>query len=279
MIEHTLQDIDRYRFKFGENWTRFLTVLDETRIERAVDSLCRMFTVRSLEGRSFLDIGSGSGLFSLAARRLGARVCSFDYDEQSVACTRELKSRYFPSDTDWRVEKGSVLDREYLSGLGKFDIVYSWGVLHHTGAMWQALENACLPLQDGGSLCVAIYSDQGRRSRYWAAIKKLYNRLPPPLRFLVLGPSFAAMWGPSAVADIMDGQPLRSWRSQILARGMSPWRDTIDWVGGYPFEVAAPEQIFRLFHAREFSLEAMSTCGRGHGCNEYLFKKKTLGQR
>ncbi len=274
MIEHMLQDVDRFRFKFGENWAHFLTILDEGRIQRAEESLRRMFAVSSLEGRSFLDIGSGSGLFSLAARRLGARVCSFDYDEQCVSCTQELKVRYFPSDEDWRIEKGSALDRKYVASLGKFDIVYSWGVLHHTGAMWRALENASLPIHEGGSLCVAIYNDQGRRSRCWAEIKRLYNRLPSPLRFLVLGPAFAAMWGPAALVDIMDGQPFRSWKGKPLARGMSPWRDTIDWVGGYPFEVATPDKIFHFYHSRGFSLEAMTTCGRGHGCNEYLFRKR-----
>jgi 2-polyprenyl-3-methyl-5-hydroxy-6-metoxy-1,4-benzoquinol methylase len=100
-----------------------------------------MLKVERLDGKSFLDIGSGSGLFSLAARRLGARVHSFDYDQQSVACTAELRRRYFPSAGDWVVERGSALDRDYLARLGTFDVVYSWGVLHHTGDMWRALEN------------------------------------------------------------------------------------------------------------------------------------------
>src|SRR5437016_6038307 len=129
------------RFAFGENWARFLIVLDEDRIRLAEGSLREMLKVDHLRGKSFLDVGSGSGLFSLVARRLGATVRSFDYDQQSVACTQELKRRYFPGDADWIVEEGSILDNDYLASLGKYDIVYSWGVLHHTGAMWQALEN------------------------------------------------------------------------------------------------------------------------------------------
>src|SRR5207302_10440486 len=128
------------RFEFGKNWGRFLEVLDDERIGEAEESLKKMLEVEGLAGKSFLDIGSGSGLFSLAARRLGARVHSFDYDPQSVACAAELRRRYFPNDEDWVVEPGSALDEAYLNRLGTFDIVYSWGVLHHTGAMWQALK-------------------------------------------------------------------------------------------------------------------------------------------
>src|SRR5690349_14790038 len=147
------------RFEFGKNWSRFLAVLDEERIAEAQRSLAQMLEVTNLEGKSFLDVGSGSGLFSLAARRLGARVHSFDYDPQSVACGQELKRRYFADDPLWRVEQGSVLDRDYLNPLGSFDVVYSWGVLHHTGAMWEALGNVAPLVAEGGRLFIAIYND------------------------------------------------------------------------------------------------------------------------
>src|SRR5215213_1120252 len=140
---------DDTRFSFGENWREFLEHIDDQRIEIAEKAILSLLGQQRLDGLTFLDIGSGSGLSSLAARRLGARVHSFDYDPQSVACTQELKRRYFPEDSDWTVEEGSVLDRDYLESLGKFDIVYSWGVLHHTGDMWRALENVPLPVADG----------------------------------------------------------------------------------------------------------------------------------
>src|SRR6185369_14036983 len=137
MGQHSAEVNAGERFEFGKNWSRFLALLDERRIKEAEDSLKRMLEVETLEGKSFVDVGSGSGLFSLAARRLGAKVHSLDYDPNSVACTAELKRRYFPNDLSWRVEEGSALDRKYLASLGTFDVVYSWGVLHHTGKMWQ----------------------------------------------------------------------------------------------------------------------------------------------
>ena len=114
MSTHAIEIAHGERFEFGKNWSRFLDVLDDARIARAEESLEQMLEVADLEGRSFLDIGSGSGLFSLAARRLGARVHSFDYDPHSVACTKELRRRYFNNDSDWLIEEGSALDPDYL---------------------------------------------------------------------------------------------------------------------------------------------------------------------
>jgi 2-polyprenyl-3-methyl-5-hydroxy-6-metoxy-1,4-benzoquinol methylase len=133
------------RFEFGRNWSEFLKNIDDARIEAAVASLQSHLGEDRLDGRTFLDAGSGSGLFSLAARMLGAQVHSFDYDPRSVACTEELKRRYRPLDDGWKIELGSVLDRSYMDSLGRFDITYSWGVLHHTGAMWQGSTMSARP--------------------------------------------------------------------------------------------------------------------------------------
>lgn len=202
MIEHAQEVSLGERFEFGANWTRFLALVNEDRIRLAEHSLRDLLEAETLQGESFLDIGSGS------------KVCSFDYDPQSVACTRELKRRYFPDDPEWTVEQGSVLDQAFLVGLGSSDVVYSWAVLHHTRAMWQALENV-----------TPLVKPQGRL------------------------------------------------RQEGSGRGMSPWQDVVDWVGGHPFEVAKPETIFDFYRHRDFVLSRLKTCAGGHGCNEFVFAR------
>lgn len=259
------------RFAFGENWQHFLSILDEGRIVSAEESLRRMLEVADLQGKTFLDIGCGSGVFSLAARRLGARVHCFDYDPQSVACAQELRQRYFPNDTSWRIEEGSALDKAYLGKLGSFDVVYSWGVLHHTGAMWQALDNAGGLVAPNGKLFIAIYNDQGKISERWRSIKRTYNRLPGSLRFVVTIPAVVHLYWRRTLKDFLRGRPFETWRNEGRERGMSPWRDLIDWVGGYPFEVAKPEAILDFYLRRGFTLARLTTCGGSLGCNEYVF--------
>ena len=166
------------RFEFGKNWRNFITKLNDGRIQQAELSLKKMLEVDTVEGKSFLDIGSGSGLFSLAARNLGANVTSFDYDESSVWCTNELNKRYHSDDQSWTVMHGSVLDTEFLATLGEFDFVYSWGVLHHTGDMWRALENTCKLVKPRGTLFIAIYNYQPILTPIWKKIKYLYNIHP-----------------------------------------------------------------------------------------------------
>ena len=262
------------RFRFGRNWAKFLTLLDDNRIAIAEDSLKTWLGTESLAGKRFLDIGCGSGLFSLCARRLGATVRSFDFDPDSVGCAMELRRRYFPDDKQWEIHQGSVLDEDLISSLGQWDIVYSWGVLHHTGRMWEALGNAerCVP--QGGTLFIAIYNDQGGASRRWTRVKRAYCAAPSFLKWIILLFYMIKLWGPTFFIGLLKGKPFDFWTKYRSARGMSPWHDLVDWVGGYPFEVAKPEEIFDFFRDRGFRLLQMKTCGGGLGCNEFVFRRE-----
>jgi len=261
------------RFEFGKNWTAFLKVLDEDRILTAEKSLQGMLEMETLKGKSFLDIGSGSGLFSLAARRLGSTVYSFDYDPRSVACTQELKRRYFADDKNWTIEQGSVLDSEYLEGMEQFDIVYSWGVLHHTGKMWQALGNAATRVKGRGMLFIAVYNDQGFLSKVWTKIKRNYcegNKLIKLLMFFAYA-LYSVLR--SFVGDIVKrNNPVARYTEYRKSRGMSRLHDWKDWLGGYPFEVAKPEEVFSFYKEKGFLLSKLKTCAGGKGCNEYVFR-------
>ena len=277
--EHAAEVARGERFEFGSNWARFLEVLDEDRIVSAERALQDMLHLKRLDGLRFLDIGSGSGLSSLAARRLGARVHSFDYDPQSVGCTSELRRRYFPSDADWTVEQASVLDPGKMRALGAFDIVYSWGVLHHTGRMWDALANAALPVVRGGKLFIAIYNDTGSQSRRWRQIKKIYNELPRRARV----PFAIAVTLPGELKTLAGATLRRQprdywklWTEYRGRRGMNRWHDILDWVGGYPYEFATPDEIFDFYSERGFTLTRMKCGGVGLGCNEFVFERSSV---
>ncbi|HYM30279.1 MAG TPA: class I SAM-dependent methyltransferase [Candidatus Cybelea sp.] len=254
------------RFAFGANWLRFLTQLDERRITSAEDSLRIMLGVQDLKGRTFLDIGCGSGLFSLAAVRLGASVTSFDYDPQSVACARAVEARYGARGADWRIEQGSVLDAAYMARFSGFDVVYSWGVLHHTGDMWRALESAARPAAAGGLLFIALYNDQGWISRYWLIVKRIYGTGAAGRAAMIAlhAPYLLVL---RALVRLIAG------RGQ-LPRGMALWYDMLDWLGGLPFEVASVDTVVAFLDAQGFEPLRVVGCGSRHGCNEFVFRRR-----
>lgn len=270
-------------FAFGENWSRFLACLTEARIKGAEDSLRRLLRTEELNGLHFLDAGSGSGLFSLAAHRLGASVTSFDADPASVACTQEVKRRYGQNAGTWQVLQGSLLDRAFLGTLGDFEIVYCWGVAHHTGSMWTAIENLLSLVKPHGKLVLAIYNDQLYISRAWRAVKRIYQRLPVFVRPFYVGVIGFLAFGKRLVVTLLacllrlltlrnPFVPLMNWAGETQSRGMHRWHDLVDWVGGWPFEVARPEDVFRFVRDRGFTLDELTT-SLGHGCNEFALTR------
>lgn len=260
------------RFAFGRNWRSFLATLNEHRIDEATKRLCESLGRDGLRGMRVLDIGSGSGLSSLVMHRLGADVVAFDYDEDSVECTNELRARFAPRASNWSVLQGSVLDPAFMSMLGQFDLAYSWGVLHHTGAMWRAIDLAADRVSSHGTLLLALYNDQGWRSDAWRAIKHMYCTGTPG-RWAV-GAVFYPMFSLYAL-----GQDLRRFnmpgshaRQYARKRGMSLMHDWRDWLGGYPFETAKPEDVIRHLTKDGFTLKHLARTN-GWGCNEFVFAR------
>lgn len=267
-------DDNEDRFSFGENWLAFLDHLDEERIAEAERSLQALLAVERLDGKRVIDIGSGSGLFSLAARRLGAVVRSFDYDPQSVAGTRKLKDRFFPGDDSWVVEQGSVLDASYISGLGTYDIVYSWGVLHHTGAMYDAIANAASRVRAGGIFAFALYRKTSL-CNLWAVEKRWYVNASPSVqkfaRAIFVNSLRLAFWITRRDFDAY----IKGYKS---TRGMSFAHDVHDWMGGYPYESIAPSEVEALmgklgFESVRSNVQPYGWGVFGSGCDEYVYRR------
>jgi 2-polyprenyl-6-hydroxyphenyl methylase/3-demethylubiquinone-9 3-methyltransferase len=263
------------KFGFGENWETFIQeYLSEERVEDAKESLTDFYDIDSFEGRSFVDVGCGSGLFSYAAYKLGAEeVLSFDVDTDSVRATRKLYHQIGSPD-NWTVEEGNILDDDYVSTLGTFDLVYSWGVLHHTGAMYESIDAALSLAAENAQAYFAIYNRHQRRplrSVDWREIKRFYNQHGKAIRLALLG-LYVVYW--SAYQLKQGNNPIsEAKRYGEGARGMAFLPDAVDWLGGYPYEYATVEEITDYIESNTtFSVQKVNEHG-GLACNEYLLTR------
>ena len=263
------------RYGFGANWKHYVeTSLNEARIASAVEALRDLLAVETLRGRTFMDIGCGSGLSSLAACRLeAARVISFDFDADSVGASRWLRSREGIAEARWTIVQGSVLDPAFMASLPAVEVLYSWGVLHHTGRMWDAIDAAAAKVAPGGRFAISIYNRVERKddsSAMWWKIKRLYNRSPGFVRGL-METAYVARHAVTRLVTLRN--PFRAYTDQAGAgrRGMDFLHDVRDWLGGFPYEYAGAGELFDYVHAKHgFQLERLRT-GDGNMCNEFLF--------
>lgn len=268
---------NKNHFSFGANWKEYLNTLTEEKISQAKTSLINFFGgIKNIKGKTFIDIGCGSGLFSLSASLLGAsKIVSIDIDDSSLWCAKYLKSKYNPK-AHWTIKKGSAVNKKFIKNLGKFDIVYSWGVLHHTGDMYNAITNVSSLVKTHGSFYLAIYNDfkfniYGGSSLFWLKVKKLYNNSSPIIKKIITF-SFISYQFVSLIF-IQRINPFVFIRNYKKDRGMNWYHDTIDWLGGYPYEYAGPDDIIN-FMAKSGFLCKNLIFRNGTGCNEYLFVKQ-----
>lgn len=259
-------------FEFGANWAVFARSIDEARINSAEQCL-RDLVGGNLAGQSFLDIGCGSGLSALAAIRLqAARVRAVDLDENSVATAHSLLQVHAPQ-ADWAAERRSVFEFDPDVD-GQYDVVYSWGVLHHTGAMWRAIAKAASLVAVEGRLVLAIYQ-RTPSCGFWRWEKRLYSRSPRWLAAGIRGLYKSAFLG----ALVLTGRnPVRYIGEYGRHRGMRWSNDVHDWLGGYPYESASSSEIdaclSELGFARETAIIANTRRGLlGTGCSEYVYRR------
>jgi len=252
-------------FKFGANWASYSEQATDEKVEEAIQSLEDLFGKGTLNGKSFLDIGCGSGLFAIAAARLGAYpIIGIDADPVSIKTSQENAQRWLDDAEHVSFLEASVLDGQQMAALGKFDIVYSWGVLHHTGDMKLAIEYAAHRVNPTGQMMIAIYNKHWT-SPVWKAIKWLYNysgRVGQQVLTGLLSPViFIAKW-------VVTGKNPRRMR-----RGMDFKHNVIDWVGGYPYEYASMEKIRDMLEGLGFQIIKIKPANVPTGCNEFIAKR------
>ena len=272
-----MADKPSIQFDFGDNWAQFSAhALTPERVKRAQSEFTELLAGIELRGRTFLDIGFGQGLSLLSAAAMGATVLGCDINPK---CGEVLAGnrRHFPGvRADVDVVIGSILDDAVVEklrahpahGQSGFDVVHSWGVLHHTGDMRKAVTNAARLVRPGGHFVIAIYNRHWS-SPAWLVIKKLYCFVPRPLKKLIVAALYPVIW----LAKLL----VTGKNPKDKERGMDFYYDVVDWVGGYPYEYASSEELVAMCKPMGFSLIQARAAVVPTGCNELVFEKRTVG--
>jgi 2-polyprenyl-3-methyl-5-hydroxy-6-metoxy-1,4-benzoquinol methylase len=260
------------RFGFGKNWLDFIQKnFEGEKVQIAKGHILSFMEKENLNGLTFLDIGCGSGIHSIAALDAGAAsVHGFDYDQNSVLATKWIQNQ-IGCPKNWTVEQGSVLDSEYLSKLPEYDLVYSWGVLHHTGEVWTAIENAAAKVKTGGQFYIALYSSDApmyETPEFWLNVKRRYVSSGWVVRRLM---DLWYVWRFDMQKDLKNFSSFRvKMREYKHKRGMSVFTDIRDWLGGWPMEFVGDQETINFCESLGLKLEKIKT---GEACTEFLFKK------
>lgn len=269
------QEVEQ-RFEFGKNWLDFIQKnYGQEQVETSKNHILKFMERENLNGLTFLDIGCGSGLHSIAALQAGASVVhGFDYDPSSVAATRYVQNQA-GNPGNWTVEQGSVLDDAFMESMPQYDMVYSWGVLHHTGEVWHAIKNAAGRVKPGGLFYIALYSADVQINpppQFWLDVKRKY---------------VASGWLTRRYMDLwyvwrfqMHKNPLllplflKRMRDHKKNRGMNIFTDIRDWLGGWPMEFVYDAEATRFCENLGFKLSKIKT---GEACTEFLFIRDSVG--
>jgi 2-polyprenyl-6-hydroxyphenyl methylase/3-demethylubiquinone-9 3-methyltransferase len=267
--------MSKERFEFGKNWESFSPLIDDEGIREAEERMASFLGTRDFSGRNFLDIGCGSGLHSLVALRFGAKeILAIDVDPNSVSTTRAVLERHWRG-ANKTVRHLSVFDLDET--MGEFDIVYSWGVLHHTGDMNRAIATAARRVRPGGFFAVALYG-KTRYCNLWKRIKRWYVNAAPEEQARAER-IYIRLFG---FYLLLRGKRLSTHIARYKhKRGMDFHHDVRDWIGGYPYESISPAELARLLAPLGFDLVRQNVRKRsglfGSGNDEYLFRKRGTG--